>query len=609
MNKAERGARGRAWLVPVLPAVLAAFLTVLCHGAAITVPLQGDDKELFKRLDRSRVHDLWRRLDPASSRDPRTKLYAPFRPVRDATYTALALVVGARPGPFHVASLCFQFANCLLVYAVAVRLFRSRRAALVAMAVFASSPTQVEAVTYTKNIAETQALCLLLVSFTFAVRALDSSGRRTRDAVLATVFYIAAALTKESAWPLPFLLLAWLWTVRPEGARRNPRLAVALLAPMFIVAGAWAWLQLDLHGRGSAPAAPLSAPTRAELAGRTTLRYLGALAFPVWPRYWAAPPTPHAPGYGVAGAAAAFLLLILLSLRPGPAARLSFGLWWTLLALGPVSNLAPANTARPFAWQRLYTPSVGFALTLGALLAGWPGRGSRSRRHRLWLDALATTVVAAGIAGCIWQTMRWGTELRLWRYVVRTCPESSQPQFNLGLTLRRADLLPAAVAHYRLSLAVRPDNADAVYNMANALFVLHRFRQAEHLFRCAVKLRKKFYRAYNGLGGALASQARWREAEQAFRAALRYSPESLLAANSLLRIYRRQGRHKDMESLTRHALPHASRNAELLLARAYALLKLDRRPEAVQLLRRAVRSGVKGRVADLLQQLESEAAP
>jgi hypothetical protein len=184
--------------------------------------------------------------------------------------------------------------------------------------------------------------------------------------------YVAALLCKEAALPLPGLLLLWAFLWLDPGAQRRWHAALMTI-PLWVAGFAYAGYQyVFLSTRESLPAgiSELNLGTRLMFGAQTLATYFLKLLFPVRNEplmaSWSQPPANAgqtallAVGFLVVGA---IFILHIVRRR-----RWSFGFWWFLLALAPVSNLVSFNSARPVAEQRLYLPSVGFALMVGTIV-------------------------------------------------------------------------------------------------------------------------------------------------------------------------------------------------------------------------------------------------
>ena len=122
--------------------------------------------------------------------------------------SAIGHVVTLSPGPFHVASVCFHIANALLCYLLALRLTRSRTAALLCSFVFALHPLQVESVAWISELRGLSsgffALAALNV-FIVSRQAGDGAARRLLAASAALA--ICSMLCKPAAVVLPLVAL------------------------------------------------------------------------------------------------------------------------------------------------------------------------------------------------------------------------------------------------------------------------------------------------------------------------------------------------------------------------------------------------------------------
>ena len=604
--------RDRALRIPLhwgAVALAAAAVTAFCYARVPAAPFLWDDLAVFNRAGPTRPAAAIGCFDLRAWRNPRTGRYDTYRPLRRVAHALITRAFGPGPKGFHYVALGFHVANVALVYGLGLALFRKRRPALWAAAVFASIPAHVEALTYAKNLAEAQALSLALGAFLLGVHATRGPRRRPWSSALALVAYVAAVLIKESAWPVPLLLAAWWALARP----RRARLAL-VLGPMLGAAVLYAGLQVHIQGLGKASrfragARVLAAPARVELASRTVLTYLARLAFPTRYRPWPVLAMPS--GLGAGGVAAACLAagMVWLATRRRVRSMQALGLWWIVLALGPASNLAIRNTARPIAEQRLYAPSVGYALTVGVLLAAWPGVGLGRRlvstRHRAWLAVLGVALVLAGAVMCRANTRPWRHPLTFWRHAARTCPATYQARFNLGCTYARHGSDALAVAEYHAALASRARDADTRYNLANALFRLGRLQEAEARFRSVLQVSPDQVGALNGLAACLATRGRHSDAERTFRKARQLDPGSAVAVHGLMALYRVQRRHQDIVRLGRDALKEMPRDGEVHLALARALAHLGRVNEALAAAARAERHGAGPRAQRLRERLLS----
>lgn len=85
---------------------------------------------------------------------------------------------------------------------------------------------------------------------------------------------------------------------------------------------------------------------------------------------------------------------------------------------------------------------------------------------------------------------------------------------------------PAASEHYAAAVALKPDFAEAHYNLGNALARLGRNREAVDAYRRAAKLKPDLAAIHANLGNTLFALRRWDEAAHSYRRAAELAPNA-----------------------------------------------------------------------------------
>ena len=410
MNAGQHDRRTPRW-----DRVFVALLALSSCVAGLMNDFVYDDIPLIR--DNARIHSLanWRELltlpywPPPYAQD----LYRPMAVMLLAVEYALG---GGSPIVYRLVSYAMYAACTIGVYVLASRLV-SRRAALLATALFAAHPVHVEAVALGVNQGE---LVVGLAAVVMVRIYLDGrrAGRLTtrRWAALCALF-AAVALTKENAFMLPAILLAAELFLVDDGSWRG---RAAKLFGGYAALAAVGALLIALRGAvlsgRVAGATPNMALAGLGLFGRmfTMLQVVPQWArLLVWPERLQADfaPTDFPMPSGVGppellglGLIAATFALIIYARRRAPV--LSFGLTWCVLALLPVSNIVP--TTIMLAERTLFLPSVGFLLAVAA--AGERAVGLAGRHHkraRLTLTFACAILVLAGL-------VRGGNRHRSW---------------------------------------------------------------------------------------------------------------------------------------------------------------------------------------------------
>jgi tetratricopeptide (TPR) repeat protein len=106
-----------------------------------------------------------------------------------------------------------------------------------------------------------------------------------------------------------------------------------------------------------------------------------------------------------------------------------------------------------------------------------------------------------------------------------------------------------AVAAYRKSIELQPNNSVTFYYLGDALIADGRYREAVTVLRQATSLKTDYAPAYNDLGVALDASRHYDDAIAAYQSAIKYRPDYILALQNLARILVRKGSYPEAESI------------------------------------------------------------
>ncbi len=204
------------WLAPPLAVAL------VCHGSALGSFFASDDITFLTTA----------RTGEGFAGSPLRWLSGPV------AWSAMVGAFGLDPLPYNVARLLAHCVATTLTYALGVKLFGARWAAMSAAAMFAASPAAFTPVRWASGFAE-----LLTAVFALAAGLAFASALRSRSrvpAALAVLFGCLAMLCKEVAFLLPLPLALALSRHRPEQGEpqsRNAAVALSLLLGVAAVLG------------------------------------------------------------------------------------------------------------------------------------------------------------------------------------------------------------------------------------------------------------------------------------------------------------------------------------------------------------------------------------
>jgi hypothetical protein len=410
------------------PLLFLAALSLVAHVWSIPSYFMADDflhVQTASKLSLTRPGELFRAFDLEAtdlgltwytSREIRIRY---FRPLATALFVLDYHLYGLNPLGYHVTNILLNALNTWLVFLLALRLLPSRRAALLAGAVFAVHATTNEAVNWISGRTDLLAVSGMLAAVLLFLRALDSAGlSRLAWSTAAGATLAAGLLSKESAIVAPALCVV-AWLVRPSRApeesavdaslRRgrlpgNPGLAALSLLPQLAVIAIYlplrsAMMPLASKFPPSYYVSPLD-PRFFREAAIKLAAYISHYVFflpldafvsrQVYLRNWP---------YLFVGFLAALGIIFLLSRRMlrGPERWL---LLWPLITLGP--------SLLVFLGKRfLYSATTGVALLLGIILhRALNGRGPiqihrfRFRRRRIVVGYLALLLIFLWLYEC-----------------------------------------------------------------------------------------------------------------------------------------------------------------------------------------------------------------
>ena len=617
-------------LLALVAMVLASYLPAMLWGGFVWDDLTHVPGEPALR-DFAGLKRFW--FAPYEVQEPH------YRPLTYTTFWLEHKLWGFTPNGYHVVNVLLHAANSVLLWRILLAL--GAPGAWLVAAVFAVHPLHVESVAWVieRKDVLSSLFYLACVSTWLRFQAASetptarSDRRRWRRYGLALTLLAAGMLAKNMVVTLPVALLILQWW-------RSGRVAlvdVALVLPFFLVAAAFAALDLQLVGAKTPASFDFSFVERLLIAARAIWFYVGKLAWPadlvvIYSRWDVQVGDPIAWLPLVAGlAVAAALWLQRGRLGRGPLA----GALFFVVTLSPTLGFVN-HTYMLFAFvadRYQYLAGIGaLAVAIGA------GAVAAKRLPEAWRRAAAAGGVAALmlLGALTWrQAAIYRDETTFFQHIVATNPDAVNAHLNLSKALFLENRFEEALAAARIAVAQRPDSHDALVNLAAALVELERYDKAEPHLRRAVELAPEeeateprenlvalLYRrgdklvrserhdeALAGWREALAStsdpsiafslhikmgRAEWGRSGSADAAAPHYeralaidgSDASVLGDLASLRIA--QERFDDALALFERAIEQAPDTARLHAGRGYALYRAGRAAAAIKSLERAL---------------------
>ncbi len=233
-------------------------------------------------------------------------------------------------------------------------------------------------------------------------------------------------------------------------------------------------------------------------------------------------PGTHLPIWKIVGAGAVLACIsvaVLTHWRRRP--YLLVGWLWYLVMLVPAIGLKQV-AGQAMADRYTYLPQIGIAIAL----IWWAADISRRWPYRRLVWSATSVAVLSVLIGCAWrQTTFWCDSETLWTRTLACTSYNKVAHNGLAADLSARGRLDEALGHYRKSLEINPNDADAVNSLGVILARLGRFDEAVACYRKSQQIQPRYAIAYYNLGDLLADRGRLNEAMAQFQRAIAINPD------------------------------------------------------------------------------------
>lgn len=470
-----------------------------------------------------------------------------FTTLETATWQPLTLIshmldvemFGLWPGGHHLTNVIFHVVNTLLLFVVLRYMTGDWGPPLFVAAVFALHPLHVESVAWVserKDVLSTFFWLLTMLAFARYARAPGIGAY-----VAVTLAFGLGLMAKPMLVTLPCVLLLFdYWPLRRIGTVARPwqmRAAAKLIAektPWFAMAVASSLTTL-LAQRGTESVVSIENLPPGLRIGNALVSYWRYVGKTVWPVDLAVYyPFPHGgiPAIQIALAAMGLALVSAAAFYLVRRAPYAFvGWFWYLGTLVPVIGFIQVGS-QAMADRYTYIPLVGLSMIPAWGIPELLARASRNEAAGV-LKKRLRVVAAAGCALCaVWswltfaQAGTWRDSLHLFRHAADVTENNYLALTNTGMALNGKGRFEEAIPYLERALAIDPDRAGTLFDLAHACENTGRIADAIALYRRGLAIRPGDGSALTNLGRCLLSSGNPEAALEALTQALRYRPDS-----------------------------------------------------------------------------------
>ena len=465
-------------------------LVVLClvaHGRIIDGGFHYDD--LHSIVDNPHIRSL--SLVPTLFTDPGTfsglDFGGMFRPLIMLSYSLTFAVSGLEPMAFLLTNLLLHVGVVVLGFIVFCHVWHDRRPAIVAAALFAVHPINVETVAYVSSRSESFCGLFMLAAFLAHLKIRESAWPCALILLFALMCKSIAIVLVPLLWIHDGMFVRDTWQ---ERGRRLWPLGLVVVGYLWVVSGLLSTAVLD------APVRPLTVQLMTQV--KALVYYAHLLTIP-----WGLS-VEHQFSLGSGEDLAVWLSLIALFssgvviLRcSGPKTR-----WWLLwsgLILLP-TLIVPLNVL--VNEHRLYLVSLGLTILLASLVL----------TSRVVIRGASTLALLVLILLSFQRTATWADSTRLWQDALDRGPLMPRPHLFVGDAHFVAGQHGLALERYATALTVNPRQLSAAdqlvlhNNRGATLLAMGAFDEAGQAFEQALRIDPTYGPALESLQGIRALQ-------------------------------------------------------------------------------------------------------
>ena len=161
---------------------------------------------------------------------------------------------------------------------------------------------------------------------------------------------------------------------------------------------------------------------------------------------------------------------------------------------------------------------------------------------RKMLEKFPKSVILCNISGASnTGLMQFDDAIDNYKKALKIKPDYAEAYYNMGIALKKKGDLEGAIVSYKHALEIKPDYAEAYYNMGNALKDKCNFEAAIISYKNALEIKSDFAEAYYNMGIALKKNDDLEAAIDSYKNALKIKPNHAEAYINMGNIHKDKG--------------------------------------------------------------------
>ncbi len=419
-----------------------------------------------------------------------------YRPVATLTYLVNYSLWKTNPFGFHLFSVLLHTICTILIFFTGLLFFKKNKLLAMGSALlFACHPAISEAVncvTFNEDILTT---IFFLLSFNLYIKSCKSTSNRLFFIFLAFFSFFCALLSKEMAIILPVIIVLYdifidseenfslLKSLKKLNQKKFFYLGFGLIIFVYLMIR-FVWMYFPVESKVVSFG---DLYTRFMFLPHNILLYLRLAVFPFllnadyvfkYPSYvWSI--------YNLMGLI--FIsALIYFSFRIYSYSRnISFGIWWYLICLLPVTNII--QISNPWAERYLYLPMFGFCIVIIELLNKM--YLSKTDKKNSGYVFFAILIILFSVK-TFSRNIIWKDQCTLWQTTVEVSPDSFRAHNNLGRCYSNRMSMDSSIIEFKKAIELNPSDGDLYKNVGSAYYDSKNFADALVYYFKALKLKK-----------------------------------------------------------------------------------------------------------------------